>query len=115
MPEDEIIVVGETEYTGAGKHIQPQLSFARQNGIEIKFGDPATEDVPGKNIILPSDPSKFKCKDADLDHLRKGLIKKSAARAHGNPPTQEDLEFLAADTRTDVEYVKAALQEAGLL
>ena len=115
LPEDEIIVVGETEYTGAGKHIQPQLSFARQNGIEIKFGDPATEDVPGKNIILPSDPSKFKCKDADLDHLRKGLIKKSAARAHGNPPTQEDLEFLAADTRTDVEYVKAALQEAGLL
>mgnify|MGYP007119895301 CR=1 FL=1 len=23
----------------AGKHIQPQLAFARKNGIELKFGD----------------------------------------------------------------------------
>ncbi len=30
LPEDEIVVVTETEYTGAGKHIQPQLSFARE-------------------------------------------------------------------------------------
>ena len=40
MDEDQIIVVQETEYTGAGKHIQPQLSFARQNGIEIKIWKP---------------------------------------------------------------------------
>ena len=30
LPEDAIIVVSETEYTGAGKHIQPQLDFARE-------------------------------------------------------------------------------------
>ena len=48
MPEDAVIVISETEYTGAGKHIQPQLSFARENGIEIRFGDPAKEDKPGK-------------------------------------------------------------------
>ena len=69
LPEEEIIVVTETEYTGAGKHIQPQLSFARENGIEIRFGDPSSEDIPGKNIILPSDPGLFACKDADLDHM----------------------------------------------
>ncbi|MBR5489565.1 MAG: PLP-dependent lyase/thiolase, partial [Firmicutes bacterium] len=40
LPEDAILVVTETEYTGAGKHIQPQLDFARENGIEIVFGDP---------------------------------------------------------------------------
>ena len=34
LPEDAIVVVTETEYTGAGKHIQPQLDFARENGIE---------------------------------------------------------------------------------
>ena len=34
MPRDAMIVVQETEYTGAGKHVQPQLSFARENGIE---------------------------------------------------------------------------------
>ena len=27
MDKDQIIVVQETEYTGAGKHIQPQLSL----------------------------------------------------------------------------------------
>jgi cystathionine beta-lyase/cystathionine gamma-synthase len=43
MKEDEIIVVQETEYTGAGKHILPQLSFAKKNGIQITFGDPLTE------------------------------------------------------------------------
>ena len=46
LPEDAVIVVSETEYTGAGKHIQPQMAFARENGIEIKFGDPDKEDKP---------------------------------------------------------------------
>ena len=115
MPKDEIIVVTETEYTGAGKHIQPQLSFARENGIEIKFGNPAVEDIPGKNIILPEEPGLFRCKDADLDHMRRNMIKRSALRAGGKEPTQEDLEFLAADTKTDASFVKSVLAEAGLM
>lgn len=115
LPKDEIIVVTETEYTGAGKHIQPQLSFARENGIEIKFGDPSAEDVPGKNIILPDDLSMLRCKDADLDHMRKNMIKRAVLRANGSKPTQEDLRFLAADTNTDVKYVKNVLMEAGLM
>ena len=52
LPEDAIVVVSETEYTGAGKHIQPQLTFARENGIDIRFGSPK-EDIPGTNLILP--------------------------------------------------------------
>src|SRR5699024_4190890 len=52
MDKDEIIVVQETEYTGAGKHILPQLTFAEENGIEISIGDPK-EEAPGENIILP--------------------------------------------------------------
>src|SRR5699024_1416487 len=43
LDEDKIIVVQETEYTGAGKHIQPQLTFAKENGIEIKIGNPEDE------------------------------------------------------------------------
>lgn len=110
LPEEEIIVVTETEYTGAGKHIQPQLSFARENGIEIRFGDPASEDIPGKNIILPSDPGLFACKDADLDHMRRKLILKTAEKA-GGKLTAEDIDFLAADTNTDCSYVKKVLGE----
>ena len=113
LPEDAIVVVTETEYTGAGKHIQPQLDFARENGIEIVFGDPK-DDVPGKNIVLPSDPGLFRVKDMDLDKLRKSLIKRSVPRANGKKLTAEDIAFLAADTRSDEAFVKAALDELGV-
>ena len=93
LPEDEIVVVTETEYTGAGKHIQPQLSFARENGIEIRFGDPSAEDVPGQNIILPDDLSMLRCKDADLDHMRKKMIERAALRANGSRPTRKTWSF----------------------
>ena len=113
LPEDAILVVTETEYTGAGKHIQPQLDFARDNGIEIVFGDPK-DDVPVKNIVLPSDPGLFRVKDMDLDKLRKSLIKRSVPRANGKKLTAEDIAFLAADTRSDEAFVKAALDELGV-
>ena len=113
LPEDAVIVVTETEYTGAGKHIQPQLDFARENGIEIFFGDPK-EDVPGKNIVLPDDPGLFRVKDMDLNKLRKSLIKRSVPRAHGNKLTAEDVAFLAADTRSDETFVKSVLDELGV-
>lgn len=113
LPEDAIVVVTETEYTGAGKHIQPQLDFARDNGIEIFFGDPK-DDVPGKNIVLPADPGLFRVKDMDLDKLRKSLIKRSVPRAHGNKLTAEDIAFLAADTRSDETFVKSVLDELGV-
>ena len=112
LPEDAILVVTETEYTGAGKHIQPQLDFARENGIEIVFGDPV-DDVPGKNIILPADPGLFKVKDLDLDKQRKSLIKRSVGRANGKV-TAADIAFLAEDARTDEAFVKAALDELGV-
>ncbi|MEG0291681.1 MAG: 2-amino-4-oxopentanoate thiolase subunit OrtB [Anaerovoracaceae bacterium] len=104
MDQDQILVVQETEYTGAGKHIQPQLSFARENGIEIVFGDPK-DQVPGKNIILPSHPSLIKATDLDLNKMRTSLVK-TALKTYTNEPTDEDIEFLAADTKTDVEWVK---------
>jgi len=66
LPEDAVIVVSETEYTGAGKHIQPQMAFARENGIEIKFGDPDKEDKPGVNLVLPKDPSYLRIQEADI-------------------------------------------------
>ena len=109
LPEDAVIVISETEYTGAGKHIQPQLSFARDNGIDIRFGDPNKEDKPGVNIIRPKDPGYIKHEEADSNHFRQSLIKKSVKKAGVEVPTQEDLEFLAAETKTDVEFVKKTL------
>ncbi len=112
LPEDAIIVVSETEYTGAGKHIQPQLDFARDNGIEIRFGDPA-EDKPGTNIILPANPGLIKCKDADLNHFRRSLIKKAIKKAGltKDQLSDADYKFLAEETKTDVDFVKKAVEE----
>lgn len=107
LDQDQIIVVQETEYTGAGKHVQPQLSFARDNGIEIIFGDPKDE-VPGKNIILPEHPSLIKAGDADIDRMRRSLIK-NALNTYKVEPTEADLEFLAEETNTSVEFVKEAI------
>ncbi len=108
LPEDEIVVVSETEYTGAGKHVQPQLAFARENGIEVRFGDPR-EEVPGKSVVLPKDPSYFKYVEADVNHFRKSLIKK-ACKAHGvMDPTPGDIEFLAQETKTNAEFVKEVI------
>ena len=112
LPEDAVIVISETEYTGAGKHVQPQLDFARDNGIDVRFGDPDLEDKPGVNVILPKDPSYIRVQDADLDHFRQSLIKKSVDKyAAGDVTrlTEEDLEFLAVETKTNVDFVKATL------
>ena len=109
LDQDQIIVVQETEYTGAGKHVQPQLAFAKQNGIEVKFGNPH-EEVPGVNIILPEHPSLIKAKDLDIAKLRRSLIK-NAIENTGKTPDEADIEFLAKETKTDVDFVKATLAE----
>ena len=110
MDKDQIIVVQETEYTGAGKHIQPQLSFARQNGIEIKFGNPE-EEVPGKNIILPAEPSLLKAKDVDLDKLKVSLVKNYIKDI--KDLTDNDINFLIAETKSNKEYIDSILETIG--
>lgn len=109
LPEEAVIVISETEYTGAGKHIQPQLSFARDNGIEIRFGNPVEEDKPGQNIILPKDPGFIKHQEADIGHFRASLIKKACKKAGVTEPTEKDIEFLVAETKTNADFVKKVL------
>ena len=111
LDQDQLIVVQETEYTGAGKHVQPQLSFAKQNGIEVVFGKPE-EEVPGKTIVLPENPGLIKARDLDLTKLRKSLIK-NALENTGKTPNEEDIKYLAEETNSDVEFVKSALAELG--
>jgi cysteine synthase len=74
LPEDKIIVVQETEYTGAGKHQQAQLSFAKNNNVKLEFGNPS-EEVPGTTIVFPSSGDKLTVKEVKLDDLRKSYLK----------------------------------------
>ncbi len=140
MDSSQTIVVQETEYTGAGKHLQPQLAFARENGIEVRFGDPR-EEAPGTSIVLPQDPSMIAAQDLNLDDLRRRYIKHAVAFArerlgHSAPAaassagaaasasasgapgahdalsfTEADIEFLAAETRSSRDAVKRMLRE----
>jgi cysteine synthase len=108
LPEDNVIVVQETEYTGAGKHPMPQLTFARQNGIEIKFGDP-DDDVPGKNIILPSDPSKIKLRFNDMKRLRLSNLRNIAKE--DREYSAVELQYMADEAGVTVDEAKELLAE----
>ncbi len=110
MDEDQLLVVQETEYTGAGKHINPQLTFARENGIEILIGD-TSEEVPGETIILPKDPSYISVEEIDLVRTRKSLIKNALRHFPTDFVDAENIEFLAEEINSDAEFVKEALDE----
>ena len=96
--DDAIIVVQETEYTGAGKHIIPQLNFAKENGIDVYVGDP-NEQVPGKNIVIPSHPSIVSVTDLDMDGLKNSYMKNAMHKLTENKIEQVDIDFLSTETK----------------
>ncbi len=105
MKDTDIIVVQETEYTGAGKHILPQLSFARKNGIELEFGNPLKE-IPGKNIIFPRDGSYLKHQEIDMNELRKTYLK----RYKDTNLTKNDYNYLSEELMIDISKVKELME-----
>jgi len=106
MREDQIVVVQETEYTGAGKHHNSQLAFARANGIEVRRGDPA-ESVPGVSIIIPERLAQVQGRVQDLDKLRRSYLKNAASVLPVAEWTDNDVAFLAADVKKDVAWVRS--------
>jgi len=102
LKKDQVIIVQETEYTSAGKHHQAQLAFARQNGIDISFGNPKDE-IPGKSIILPKTVDLINAVDLDLDIIRKKFIQYQMTKT--DRLSKQDIEFLIAETNTDMNFV----------
>lgn len=113
MDEDQTIVVQETEYTGAGKHLIPQLSFARDNGIDVCFGDPSDE-IPGTNIILPHNPNLIKARDFDLAKAKKSYVKNCVSSNKVQKVGQRDFSFLMEDTNSSDAFVRKCLTELGV-
>ncbi len=110
MDDDAIIVVQETEYTGAGKHIVPQLTFAKKNGIKVLRGNPMDE-IPGENIILPQDPSYLQVDNKDLNDYRRSLIKNTVKLLKEKEVERIDLDFLCEETNLEKEIVINILKE----
>jgi cysteine synthase len=115
LPRDATVVVQETEYTGAGKHHWAQLNFAREQGVEVRLGDPR-DNVPGKAIVIPESPEQIRAVDFDIARMRQSYVRNALAHAgEAYAPTAEDIAFLAADTNSDaatVEATIAALRQA---
>lgn len=105
MNEDQVVVVQETEYTGAGKHHNSQLSFARQNGIEVRRGDPV-DNIPGKTIVIPERLEQVRGRVQDMDKLRRSYLKNAANLLPVPQWTQDDIAFLAADVKKDADWVR---------
>ncbi len=105
MKEDEIIVVQETEYTGAGKHMNAQVSFAMDRGIEVSFGNPL-EEKPGTNLIFPSSGQALKHKELPLEQLRLSYLK------HYNDTIlfDNDYDYLSLELNITKDEVKKLLE-----
>ncbi|GAV31967.1 threonine synthase [Coriobacteriaceae bacterium EMTCatB1] len=111
LPRDATVVVQETEYTGAGKHHWSQLAFARENGIEVRIGDPA-DNVPGTSIVIPERPEQIAVREIDLDRLRRSYVRNALEHApEGYEPTPEDVAFLAEDSHTTPAAVERVIEE----
>jgi len=113
MDSDETIVVQETEYTGAGKHHRSQLTFARQNGIEVRIGDPA-DDLPGNCIVIPERFDQLHVKEIDLKKLRRSYVC-NAVKITDKDLQDLDIDFIAEDIKTSRKYVTDVLNEIGFL
>ena len=111
LDDDRIIVVQETEYTGAGKHPLAQLNLARRMGIEVRRGDPR-DNRPGKRIVIPEHPAQLAVKDVELDQVRQSYLRNAlASLPQGATLGEVDLDYLAAETRTSRTYVKESIDE----
>ncbi len=96
LDEDAVLVVQETEYTGAGKHPTAQLTFARELGIEVRRGHPS-ENVPGRVIAIPRSPGELSAVEVDLDEIRRGYLRRAVGDRLLDSLGDVDLEYLAAE------------------
>jgi threonine dehydratase len=112
LPEDKIIVVQETEYTGAGKHPFAQLSFARKMDVEILRGDPK-DNVPGKIIVIPDDISQLRYEKIPLEEIKKSYLKNAIQNL--DEITKDDLKFLKEEiNELESDFVERFLFEKGV-
>ena len=109
LDREQILVVQETEYTSAGKLPSSQLTFARENGIEVRRGKPE-ENIPGKRIIIPERAEQIRVEEMDLQKVRQSYIRNILEATKSYLPTEEDVQFIAGDTKSSVQFVRETMR-----
>jgi cysteine synthase len=112
LDQEQIIVVQETEYTAAGKQHTAQLTFAKQNGVEVRSGDPK-ENIPGKVIVIPESIDQFRVVEFDLESAKRSYVKNISMQTIGYTPQEIDIAFMADDTKSSIEFVRETLASSG--
>jgi cysteine synthase len=108
--EDEIVVVQETEYTGAGKHPTAQLTLAREMGIEVSIGE-REDNVPGRRIVFPRSVAEMAVTEVDLARLRRSYLRRVGVRVGHRRLEPFEVEFLAEDLRLSSQDVEAEWEQ----
>jgi cysteine synthase len=113
LDRDQIVVVQETEYTGAGKHPMAQLTFASENGVIVKRGDPRVQK-PGESIIIPEHPEQISATELPLDALRRSYLRNAVESLEADALEHSDLKYLCEETSASLEFVRQVLCELGV-
>ena len=100
MADDQTIVVQETEYTGAGKHPNAQLQFAREQGVMVSSGDPR-QSRPGESIVIPDHPSRLGVREVELNQLRRSYLRNALVAKGGAELLPLERQFILEDCRAD--------------
>lgn len=110
MDRDQIIVVQETEYTGAGKHHNSQLAFARSMGIEVRRGDPS-QSVNGRSIVIPETLAQVHGHQQDMEKLRLSYLKNAIKQCPAEKWSETDKAFVAADIKKSAAWLNEILNQ----
>ena len=102
--QDEIVVVQETEYTGAGKPPTAQLTLARELGIEVGTGT-RSEDLPGQRIVIPESVTEMGITEVDLGATRRSYLRRIASRVEGRALEDHEVKYLAEDLNVDPQTI----------
>lgn len=109
LDREQILVVQETEYTSAGKLPSSQLTFAKENGIKVRRGNPR-ENIPGKSIVIPERADQIEVEDFDMEKIRSSYIENAVKKAKDYSPTEEDIQFLSEDSKSSIAYVRETIR-----
>jgi hypothetical protein len=110
LDDDKTIVVQETEYTGAGKCPSAQLTFAKENGVIVRTGNPE-ENNPGKEIVIPEHPSQLHYTEMAMDRVRKSYVKQAIKARGRNTFSEIELKFIAEETNLEIEQILKIIEE----
>jgi hypothetical protein len=109
LDRNQILVVQETEYTAAGKLPSSQLTFAKENGIEVRRGNPR-ENVPGKVIVIPEQVDQIQVENFEMERLRHSYFENAVKMTKGYSWTAKDIQFFAEDSKTSVDWVLKTIE-----